>query len=223
MSLLCKPALDGGPDASVAPHGDILERARGLDDAAWRRLVELYGRLVYFWCRRSGLQAQDAADVSQNVFRSVATNLRRYRHEGGPDAFRGWLRIITRNKLRDHYRLRRHRAQAVGGAGGLRQLLALPAPSAGADDGPRSNETNPVLAEAVGRVRCAVEERSWVAFWQATVDGRMASDIAADLGMTADAVRMAKSRILRRLRDALGPGGQSRGRESCVMPLRFIG
>src|SRR6266540_1808747 len=193
MSLLCKPAPDGGPDASIAPHGDMLERAQGRDDAAWRRLVELYGRLVYFWCRRSGLQAQDAADVSQNVFRSVATNLQHYRQKGGPDAFRGWLRIITRNKLRDHYRLRRHRAQAVGGARGLRQLLALPDPSVSADDVARGGGANLLLAEAVGRVRCAVAERSWVAFWQATVDGRMASDIAADLGMTADAVRMAKS------------------------------
>jgi RNA polymerase sigma-70 factor (ECF subfamily) len=47
------------------------------------------------------------------------------------------------------------------------------------------------------------ERRTWDAFVQTTLDQRRAADVAADLGMSVGAVYMAKSRVLRRLRDVL--------------------
>lgn len=52
-------------------------------------------------------------------------------------------------------------------------------------------------------IRPEFEDRTWQAFWRATVDGQESSAVAETLGMTAVAVRQAKSRILRRLREAL--------------------
>jgi DNA-directed RNA polymerase specialized sigma24 family protein len=49
-------------------------------------------------------------------------------------------------------------------------------------------------------VQAEFEERTWQAFWRATIDEEPTADIAADLGMSAGAVRKAKFRVLRRLR-----------------------
>ena len=51
-----------GPDSrhGFAPTSlTLLERARGDDAVAWHRLVDLYGPLVHYWCRRAGLGGTD--------------------------------------------------------------------------------------------------------------------------------------------------------------------
>ena len=53
-------------------------------------------------------------------------------------------------------------------------------------------------------IREEFEPRTWQAFWQTAVEGRAASDVAADFGMSPGAVRVAKSRVLHRLRAELG-------------------
>jgi RNA polymerase sigma-70 factor (ECF subfamily) len=53
-------------------------------------------------------------------------------------------------------------------------------------------------------IRADFEEHTWQAFWAVAVDGRPGTDVAAELGMTPGAVYVAKSRVLRRLREDLG-------------------
>ena len=48
------------------------------------------------------------------------------------------------------------------------------------------------------------EERTWTAFWRVTIDNRSTADVAAELGISANAVRLAKSHVLRRLREEMG-------------------
>src|SRR5436309_2947113 len=57
-----------GPPAFPATSLSLLARARTREAAAWERLVDLYAPLVYHWCRRCGLSAEDSADVFQEVF-----------------------------------------------------------------------------------------------------------------------------------------------------------
>src|SRR5690348_3168781 len=87
---------------SSATSRSLLERLQANDEAAWTRLVVLYSPLVLDWCRRWGLQEHDAADVFQEVFQAVAGHIARFRKERHGDTFRGWLRVITRNKVHDH-------------------------------------------------------------------------------------------------------------------------
>jgi hypothetical protein len=53
----------------------LLARLRARDAEAWDRLAELYGPLVFYWCRRFGLQDQGAADVLQEVFSESVASL----------------------------------------------------------------------------------------------------------------------------------------------------
>ena len=107
----------------------LLGRVKAGESDAWGRLVELYGPTVYRWCRQCGWAADDAADVCQEVFGSVASNVGRFRREQPGDSFRGWLWTITRNKAQDHFRRRAGEPNVQGGSGHRDFLAALPAAS----------------------------------------------------------------------------------------------
>ena len=61
-----------------------------------------------------------------------------------------------------------------------------------------------LVHRALGLIREEFEPRTWEAFWQTAVEGRTAAEAGADLDMTPGAVRVAKSRVLHRLRTELG-------------------
>ena len=83
--------MDTGSEANTSPT--LLHRLRdpARDHQAWAELVRRYGPLVYRWCRQAGLQDADAADVGQDVFRSVAKKIAGFRREKEGDTLRGWL------------------------------------------------------------------------------------------------------------------------------------
>ena len=68
-------------------------------------MCTLSGPIVYSWCRRSGLQDSDAADVVQEVFRAVFQHLKEFQARGG--VFHAWLGHITANQIRQHFRQHR--------------------------------------------------------------------------------------------------------------------
>jgi len=189
--------------SSTSTHRSLLQRARGHDPVAWERIVALYGPLVLGWCRGWGLRDDDAADVFQEVFQSVAAHLDGFRRDRAGDTFRGWLRTITRNKVNDHFRRREREPAGVGGSE-ARDLLAEVAGELPLDEPSDDPAERELLHRALAMIRGEFEPRTWEAFWQTTVEGRLTADVAAELGMTPGAVRVAKSRVLHRLRTDLG-------------------
>jgi RNA polymerase sigma-70 factor (ECF subfamily) len=167
-------------------------------------LSTLYAPLVFQWCRRRGLREPDAADVVQNVFQAVATHLEPFRKEVPGDTFRGWLRTITENKIRDHFRRTADEAEAVGGTEAQQRLAQLPAAADAEGSGSARDWDTLYLRRVLDVVRPEFEERTWQAFWRTAIDGAAPGDVAADLSMSAGAVRVAKCRVLKRLRDVLG-------------------
>ena len=75
----------GGPPSIAS---SLLLRLKAQDAEAWKRLVRLYGPVVYGWCRRAGLRAEDAEDVGQEVFQAVARNIGSFRRERPGDPCR---------------------------------------------------------------------------------------------------------------------------------------
>jgi RNA polymerase sigma-70 factor (ECF subfamily) len=198
-----EPAGEGRPPSTSR---SLLERARSDDPAAWGRLVELYAPLVLHWCRRWGLPEQDSADVFQEVFRAVAGHLRGFHKDRPGDTFRGWLRTITRNKVTDHFRRSGVEPHAVGGSEAQARLAALPAPEDASEEDAAAEERaeQGLLHRALELIRGEFEERTWRAFWRTAVDGLAPRDVAAELSMSPGAVRVAKCRVLHRLRRELG-------------------
>src|SRR5260370_28913356 len=117
---------DAGPQPSSATSRSLLARVQADEPSAWDRLVTLYAPLVLHWCRCKGLQDQDAADVFQEVFQPVVAYVSSFRRDRAGDTFRGWLRRITQNKLRDHFRRLGKEPRGAGGSTAQEPLPPLP-------------------------------------------------------------------------------------------------
>lgn len=89
--------------------GELLERCRRGDEAAWRELLTRHSRKVFGLCYRFAGRVDEAEDLTQEVFLRVYQNLDRYR--SGAGAFSTWLMTVARNHAIDHYRRRREECQ----------------------------------------------------------------------------------------------------------------
>jgi RNA polymerase sigma-70 factor (ECF subfamily) len=186
----------------------LLMKAQARDPEAWRLLLDLYGPVVHSLCRRSGLQFEDTADVVQDVFCSLMRQVGHFRSDKGSGSLRAWIWTITQNKLRDHFRRRARLPQAGGGEDAYQQLLSVPQPEPPGP--PVARGQNETFHRALVVLRSEFEERTWLAFWRSVVDEQQAAIVGADLGMTPNAVRRAKCRVLKRLRQELGgPAGEA--------------
>lgn len=191
------------PTGAEATSLTLLDLVRSRDECAWRGFTQLYGPLIYHWCRKSGLPAEDAADVLQEVFGSIFLHIADFERRETRGSFRGWLWTITRNKIRDHIKTRIGRAQAVGGTDA--QLLLLEFPDATNDAGADSaiSASDSLTYRAMRLVRSEIQETTWQAFWRTTIDGIAPVAVADELNVSVESVWQAKSRVLRRLRDLL--------------------
>jgi RNA polymerase sigma-70 factor (ECF subfamily) len=198
---------EGAASSSAGTSRGLLERARGHDPAAWERMVVLYAPLVLYWCRQWGLREDDAADVFQDVFQSVAAHLATFRRDTPGGTFRGWLRTVTRNKVNDAFRRRRREPPGVGGSEAQARLTQLPEPVVPDEDGSADRAVSALLRRGLELIQGEFEPRTWQAFWLTAVEGRAPKDVADELGMSGGAVRVAKSRVLHRLRAELGDRG----------------
>lgn len=203
--LSCEACLKQDDPSFEDTSASLLSGVRNSDPDAWQRLLGVYGPLVYHWCERTGLKAADSADVMQEVFMAVSRSVHRFQKVNESDSFRGWLWTVTRNKVRDFCRKKAREIHAHGGSNAYLQLAEV---SEGLSDdsltvtSPR--EFSGVLHRALEQVRAEFEDRTWTAFWRSAVDGESTKDIAASMDISANGVRQAKSRVLRRLRQELG-------------------
>ena len=181
----------------------LLQRALANDQSAWSRLTTLYRPLVLFWCRQAHCPDAEIEDVIQEIFAAVAAGLGGFRHDRPGDTFRGWLRGITRNQVLMYFRRNQGRPQAEGGSDALGRLqdLADPLPESAEEE---AREVSQWYRRAVGQVRGEFEDRTWHMFWRTVIDGRPTAAVAEELQVTTAAVRQAKSRVLRRLKQEMG-------------------
>lgn len=197
------PTASDGDASQNRTSLSLLDRARGRDEEAWRRLVALYQPLVLFWCRRSGFSNEDAHDVAQEVFAAVSRRLADFRRDNAGGTFRGWLRVITINKIRDHARRHEDEAAGAGGSTARLQIEQVAGPES-ADDAEAQVEIARLFQRALDYVKVEFEPKTWSAFWGMALDSRTAAELATELGMTAGAVRQAKYKVMQRLREELG-------------------
>ena len=172
-----------------------------MDPAAWSRLVDTFGPIVYRWCRSSGVNPSDASDVVQEVFASVARGIVNFRRDKGQGSFRSWLATITRNRVRDYFRRHTAREVAVGGTDALRRLEQH-AESLDSTICPES-ATSSIVRQVLDGVRAEFEPSTWHAFWMTAIEGKMAADVAEETQRSIASVYQSKSRVLKRLRQRL--------------------
>lgn len=171
-----------------------------VDDAAWQRLVQVYSPLIRGWLRRHSTAEHDLDDLVQEVLTVVVRRLPEFERQPRVGAFRCWLRTITVNCLRDFWRAKRIRPQATGDSN-FQQMLDQLADSDSELSKVWDAEHDRVVTERLLElIKPSFNEKTWQAFKAVAIDDEPTSEVAKRLGMTVNAVFIAKSRVLSRLR-----------------------
>ena len=184
--------------------GSLLERLRREpDDASWRRLVDLYTPLLRGWLRRELVPPEDADDLVQEVLAVLGRERPQFHYDRRRGSFRGWLRTITVNRLRAYWRARQTRPLATGDSDLARKLNELEDPhSALSQRWDRAHDRH-VARRLLKLIEPEFEATTWQAFRRVALDGAEPAAVAAELGISLNAVYLAKYRVLRRLREEI--------------------
>lgn len=190
---------------STSTSRSLLMHLRANDQKSWDKFVLLYTPLVWHWCRSMNLPVQDSADLFQDIFQSVSVHFSSFHRDRPGDTFRGWLRTITKNKVLDHFRKRHKEPRGVGGTEAKVWLSGVPeVPRDLIEMLDEEEMDHPLFLRALELIKACFEETTWRAFWGVVVDGRSPQDLAEELHITSGAVRVAKCRVLQKLRQELG-------------------
>jgi RNA polymerase sigma-70 factor, ECF subfamily len=141
----------------------LVRRCLTGDSSAWEEIVRLHTRRVYNLCYRFTNSAEDAQDLSQDVFVRVYRTLSSYNASKG--AFTTWLTTLTRNLLVDHFRRSKQERITDSIDAGLREeedslslgdRLEDPGPTP--DDRLASKETQKLVQQALARLSPELRE-----------------------------------------------------------------
>lgn len=178
----------------------LLGRAQSNDQEAWNHIVHLYGPLVAKWCHRSSLNEDDTADVFQETFRALASNLHTYAPTRAVGSFRSWLRSITGSKIADHFRRLRRQPSGKGGTDANLAIANTADPLSDDDEHEAAQEHAVIVHRAMELIRPEFDAQNFEAFRQVALEGRSATEVAAEMKVSPQAIRQANYRIRRRLR-----------------------
>jgi RNA polymerase sigma-70 factor, ECF subfamily len=183
-------------ETSISLLGNL---ASAPTDDDWRRLDDLYRPLLRAWMARAGVPASDADDLVQEallvVFRKVAGFERR-----GQGAFRAWLRTILAYRVRDYFRGQKYLPTATGDSEFQRGLDELESPNSALSRLWDREHDEHVTAAIMQRLQGDFNPATWQAFRRHVLEGEPAAQVAAALGLSLNSVLLAKSRVLKRMR-----------------------
>ncbi|MDP7029479.1 MAG: sigma-70 family RNA polymerase sigma factor [Phycisphaerales bacterium] len=202
-----KPVVGGRGDPLYATRASIFLKlkADGTHDRelGWSEFADKYSRVIAGFARNAGLPAQEADDVLQDVLLGFFRVSDRFEYDPQKGRFRGYLKRVTLNAIRARHRRKR--------------------PTTGFDDSvdpPVENDldaawdrqwTEQLLQRAMGEARNEVEDRTWQAFELYGVRGVPVDAVAEETGMTPAAIRHAKMRLTKRVREIVGRLRESEG------------
>lgn len=174
----------------------LLEQIRtGPDGLAWQRWHALYEPLIQGWLRRHHLADRD--DVTQDVLAVVVRRLPEFHHNGRAGAFRLWLKTITINCLRDYWKKQRNHPGLAAVTGALDDWADPKSTLSQAWD--REHDRH-LVQKLLAMLEPEFAPETWRAFRMLVIEAKPAAEVAETLKLTPNAVYIAKSRVLTRLR-----------------------
>ena len=189
---------------SPATRASLLVRLRdGSDADAWREFVRLYAPVIYGFARKRGLQDADAADLMQDVLRSVSGAMGRLDYDPVRGTFRGWLFTVTRNKVFNFLDSRNRRVQGSGDSRTQQRLEQHAEADGKLSADWEADYQRAMAAQAMETVKGEFQPATWQAFILTAVEGRAPAEVAARVGLSVGAVYVAKSRVIARLRQEI--------------------
>ncbi len=180
----------------------LIRVANPRDQGAWEQFVRIYRPVVYRVARRRGLQDADAQDVVQQVLISVARALPTWERRSTSTLFRHWLCRIARNTAVNML-TRQPKDRGTGGDDGQVEAGAERSADGELDAQLEREYRRQLFRQAAQLVRSRADPITWEAFAVTMIEGHSIADASAQLGRSEAVIYAARSRIVRRLRDAV--------------------
>jgi len=182
----------------------LLERLKNArpDASDWSRLQGIYLPLIERWLGRVPGLGDEACDLAQDVFVVMVRELPRFERQR-EGSFRAWLRRVTVNKVRSH-RKRRNRQHMLALDPAEKFLDQLADPGGDLAREWDQEHDRHVFQKLLAIVESDFNSTTWEAFRRFALDDIPAAQVAAELGLSVNAVLQAKSRVLKRLREEAG-------------------
>jgi RNA polymerase sigma-70 factor (ECF subfamily) len=156
------------------------------------------GGVLYHWVTKLVTPTSDRADFVQDIFTLLVRELPRFEYQ--PDkGFHAWLWIVIKNKWHERGRRASVRPSLVGDEQSL--LAATTLDNTLAID--EAEYRKYLVSRALQLMQAEFQPTTWKACWECVVHDRPAADVAKELGITVNAVYVASSRVVRRLRQEL--------------------
>ncbi len=168
---------------------------------AWAEFLEIYQPLILRLVRRRGLQEADAREVTQEVLLSVAKAVGGWDANPARGSFRGWLATITRNLVVNFLIRQGRHPRGTGGSDFVRWLEEVPNVEGDESQLFDLERRRQLFLWAASEIETEFRVETWRAFWETSVVGRSVGDVASELKMSAGAVYVARSRVMKRLRE----------------------
>ena len=180
----------------------ILDSLRDYENrAAWDRFVTRFRMPIVSFARKMGLPESDAEDLAQEALLAFAKAYRDGRYNRSKGRLSTWLfGIVYRQVLNARRKGARRGVQMSPAADGTSFWSAVPDDKV---DAATWDETwqRTVLQQCIDRVRHEVEPTTFQAFEMTALAKRPPAEVASDLGITRNAVFIAKHRVVSRLRE----------------------
>jgi RNA polymerase sigma-70 factor (ECF subfamily) len=181
----------------------LILRVRDPNDAdAWNQFATLYRPVILRLARRKGIQAADAEDLAQQVLLSVAGAIERWQPDQQRARFRTWLQTIVRNAILNAIQ-RRSPDQATGGDSAPEHFEFNQTARTNDEDALRDEYRRELFLQAAQQIREEFAEETWDSFWQTAVVGIDIDVLTSQTGRTRGSIYASRSRVMKRLREAI--------------------
>jgi RNA polymerase sigma-70 factor (ECF subfamily) len=190
------------PTATSFTSLTLLGKVRDLSDQqAWSEFVQVYTPRIFSWCKRFSLQDQDAADVTQQVLLKLVTAMQSFEYDSNRGSFRGWLKTVTANAVRDIGR-KKSSSDVVGQK--AEPWLDKLADNQSIDlltDEIEAGFRQEILAEAEARAQLRLKPQTWEIYCLLTKQDKSATEVAQSLNIKVADTYVAKSRAIKMLKE----------------------
>lgn len=170
------------------------------NSAAWSELDSLYRPLISGWLARYDLQRSDVDDLTQEVMVVVARQVESFQHNGNPGAFRNWLKTTAINLARNY--LRKKGVAKGKGTSSLQNMLEqLEDPESHVSSEFNRAHDQVVVQRLMEHISSQFAPETLAVFKMHVFEGVSARETAERNGVPVSKVHVAKSRVMRKLRE----------------------
>ncbi len=169
------------------------------NEAAWRRLFDLYAGFVFSIARSKGLNDTDADDIVQIVFADLARNLPAFTYDREKGRFRAYLSSLARWRINDRLRFGKRDVELK--ASFMKDAKACM--TAADEDFEEREWRAAALEEALRRIKPGVQSAHYAAFVASAIEGQDTETVARLHGISIDNLYQIRKRLTVKLRETV--------------------